>query len=349
MTTRTSSRRTSSTKDRAAGRDQVATALQEQLVEAVMQLTTSDGWTAMLDKLRQRAGSSMYRYSFNNTVMIQMQCPEASLVCSRTQWLAEHGRALKEGQKEKPVRIWAPTTARRAAAAPEESEQTGQQEATQETTGQGKARTPLRSASRFVLVPVYDVSQTEPEWQCHGRASYKITATLSVKSFHADIPGEAPAEMWRDLEAYATQQGYRVEFGETGDKGGWTDGETKTVRISNTATGAHAARVLAHEVGHIACGHMETSQDEYEEHQGRMEVEADSVAHMLCARYGLDAGVSVTPYLAEWAGFSPKRVKKMLIKTGETVRKAFGAVLESLEDCEAAQDGTAEVRELVAA
>ncbi|MFD5610465.1 ArdC-like ssDNA-binding domain-containing protein [Kitasatospora sp. NPDC127060] len=306
---------------KAAEREQLAEELHQQLTAAVMSLVTSEGWTAMLAQVAKAAGTEIGRYSANNMFMILMQCPQASAVCSYKQW-QERGRQVVKG--EKSIRIWAPMTVKK------KDEETG--EVATDKDGNEKKRT------LFKLVPVFDVSQTEPVWQQPKDGLYFITPALPapVKRFGADTPGEAPAEMWRSLEAYAVHHGYTVETGDTGLARGYARPSTKTVMISEKVTPAQAAVTLAHEVaGHVACGHTEDMGGHFR-HRGQMETEADSVAHMVAAFYGVDATVKVAPYIGEWAGGESKDVERLLIATAENVRKAFRAFLEFRESPEAA-------------
>ncbi|WP_331727525.1 ArdC-like ssDNA-binding domain-containing protein (plasmid) [Kitasatospora sp. NBC_00374] len=305
-----------------AKREQLENDLHEQLAAAVMELVTSEGWTAMLAQLAKASATDIGRYSANNIFMILMQCPQATAVCSYNQW-QERGRQVIKG--EKSIRINAPMTGKR------KDEETGKVA----TDKDGNEKTYIR----FKLVPVFDASQTEPMWQHNPKSgTYFITPALAgpVKAFGADTPGAAPAEMWQTLEAYAVHHGFRVETGHTGAARGWAQPSTKTVRISDQVTPAQASVTLAHEVaGHVALGHTEDPAG-YFLHRGEKETEADSVAHMIAAFYGVDATVKVAPYIGEWAGGDSKEVRQMLSATAETVRKAFRAFLEFRESPEAA-------------
>ncbi|MGV9268167.1 ArdC-like ssDNA-binding domain-containing protein [Kitasatospora sp. NPDC003701] len=310
---------------KAAEREQLAQELHDRLSAAVMGLVTSEGWTAMLYQMAKAAGTEIGRYSANNMFMIFMQCPQATAVAGFGEW-KKQGRQVVKG--EKSIRIWAPMTVKK------KDQETG--EVATDKDGNEKKRT------LFKLVPVFDVSQTEPAWQWQdperNDGLFFITPALPqpVKRFGADTPGEAPAEMWQALEAYAVHHGYRVETGETGRARGYARPSTKTVRISDKVTPAQASVTLAHEVaGHVACGHTE-DMDGYFRHRGQMETEADSVAHMVAAFYGVDATVKVAPYIGGWAGGESKEVERLLIATAENVRKAFRAFLEFRESPEAA-------------
>ncbi len=78
-----------------------------------------------------------------------------------------------------------------------------------------------------------------------------------------------------------------------------------------------AARVLAHELAHLECGHCEHGGYSC---RGRCEVEAESVAWLISAHFGLDTGSYSLPYVAGWAHAADRAgaVSK--------VRAAFAAV-----------------------
>ena len=80
---------------------------------------------------------------------------------------------------------------------------------------------------------------------------------------------------------------------------------------------AMAARVLAHELAHIECRHCK---DGGYSSRGRCEVEAESVAWLISAHFGLDTGSYSLPYVAGWAHAADRAgaVSK--------VRAAFAAV-----------------------
>ncbi|MEV7123966.1 ArdC-like ssDNA-binding domain-containing protein [Kitasatospora griseola] len=307
---------------KAAEREQQTEELHRQLTAAVMGLVTSEGWTAMLAQLAKASATDIGRYSASNIILILIQCPQATAVCSYNQWQQRRRQVMKG---EKAIWINAPMTGKK------KDDESGEVAADKD----GNARTYLR----FKAVHVFDASQTEPMWQHNpDDGLYFITPALpgQVKRFGADTPGEAPAEMRQSLEAYAVHHGYRVETGDTGTARGWAQPSTRTIRLSDKVTPAQACVTLAHEVaGHVALAHTEDPMG-YFLHRGEKETEADSVAHMIAAFYGVDATKKVAPYIGEWAGGESKEVERMLKATAENVRKAFRAFLEFRESPEAA-------------
>jgi len=81
-------------------------------------------------------------------------------------------------------------------------------------------------------------------------------------------------------------------------------------------------KVLAHELGHLECGHV-TDLPTYLTCRGRCEVEAESVAYVVAAAHGLDASGYTFAYLAGWAGGDPAMVRQ----AAETVTRAARTIL----------------------
>ena len=76
------------------------------------------------------------------------------------------------------------------------------------------------------------------------------------------------------------------------------------------------------ELGHLECGHVKDVPT-YLTCRGRCEVEAESVAYVVAAAYGLDASGYSFAYVAGWAGGDLTRVRQ----AAETVTKAARTIL----------------------
>jgi len=94
------------------------------------------------------------------------------------------------------------------------------------------------------------------------------------------------------------------------------------VRVRDDIDDAHAVKVLAHELGHLECGHV-TDLPTYLTCRGRCEVEAESVAYVVAAAHGLDASGYTFAYVAGWAGPDLSIVRQ----AAETVTKAARTIL----------------------
>lgn len=308
--------RRGTTKKTSASQD-TAKELHAQLTDKVAELVKSDGWAKLLLTLAEKNGTEIGRYSFGNMLLIWMQLPEASAVCSYKAW-GERGRQVLKGAKA--LRINAPMTAK-------QKDENGR--VAKDKNGNEKTHV------FFKMIPVFDVSQTEPTWQSGGHL-LTITPALPQPRRLPSITGEAPEGMWDDLAGQITQLGYTVERGDTGSANGYTQPKTMTVRVSDTLTEAHAVKTLAHELGHVMYDHV-SDLAEYQKHQGRWETEAESFAFMVSAHYGLDSSAYSAPYIGHWAGETPEEILKTVQETGNRVLKAFRAYLREVEAPETEQ------------
>ena len=119
----------------------------EVLEQGLKQLLESENWSEFLT-----IQSKFHSYSFNNTLMILMQQPEASYVAGFGAW-KKLGRHVKKG--EKGIAIFAPLIGKK-----ERTEEKVEPSEVAETLQQSEPTT-KKVLYGFRLVYVYDISQTE--------------------------------------------------------------------------------------------------------------------------------------------------------------------------------------------
>ncbi|RPK32479.1 hypothetical protein EES39_38460 [Streptomyces sp. ADI92-24] len=302
MATKTTRRRSTKSTKSAEEREAQMEALHEQLNTAIASLVSADGWKAVL----RATVANLGRYSANNMLLILAQCPQATQVRSFKQW-KEHGRSVRKG--ETGLRIFAPMTVKK-------KDETGAP--VLDENGQEKKRT------LFKTVAVFDVSQTEPKWQAADSPVFTITPALY--QLGGKVHGKAPAELWERLTVHVKGHGYAVSVEATGSADGYTDPKTGVIGIQASDPEAHRVITLAHEVGHVECGHV-ADLAEYRRHRGRMECEAESVAYIVAGVAGLDAALTSVPYIADWAGRTAEEVRETLAAASATVVRAARAIL----------------------
>jgi len=106
------------------------------------------------------------------------------------------------------------------------------------------AGAPGRRVHGFRAAYVFDISQTE------GDPLPEVGPVL--------LDGQAPAGLWEGLVAQVVAHGYRLQRGECGvGANGYTDPAEGVVRIRADVSDAQAVKTLAHELGHIECGHVQ--------------------------------------------------------------------------------------------
>jgi hypothetical protein len=233
-----------------------------QLEAACDELRSSEGWQRFA-----KARALLRGYSLNNTMLILAQRPDATTVASYRHWL-ELGRQVRRG--ERSLRIWAPSLRR------ERDESSGE-----ETT----------AVRAFVLVPVFDVSQTEGP-------------PLPEPPPVAALTGNSHAHLLAGLEREASEAGYAVERRNQmpGHAKGFVDHERHLIALSSTLEPNGQVAVLVHELAHV---HGARYKD-----FGRAgaEVVAETAAFIALSAARLDTRAQSIPYVSGWADAAPKEL-----------------------------------------
>jgi hypothetical protein len=102
---------------------------------------------------------------------------------------------------------------------------------------------------------------------------------------------------------------------------GWYSSRDQKIAVSRDKSQNQQAQTIAHELGHWALGH---SPDDGIPAQVR-ELEAESVAYLICQDYGLDVGESTWAYLLGWARDVENGVK-LLGDSMDRINKAYAMI-----------------------
>ncbi|MBX3099508.1 MAG: ImmA/IrrE family metallo-endopeptidase [Salinibacterium sp.] len=292
--------------------------LHERLSEAVTALTTGADWqraAVFAAKFRSR--------SFGNSLLIWVQHqaafaegrvpePEPTFVAGFKQW-QQLGRNVLKGQSGHV--ILAPVTAR-FAQLPSGGQPRRLARGEQPRPGE-VVRSGMVSGK---AVHVWDVSQTDG-------------APIPVHPAPVLLSGHAPAGLWAGLAGRVAAAGYTLTDAESaaaiGGANGVTNFTARTVQVRADMQDAARVKTLAHELGHVLL--HDPQEDAGPPHRGIGEVEAETVALMLCATYGLSTEDYSVPYVASWAsrvdGVEPADLVRTL---GEKVRRTVLDLLPQL-------------------
>ena len=104
--------------------------------------------------------------------------------------------------------------------------------------------------------------------------------------------------MWAALAAEVAAAGYGLERGDCGGANGVTDFVARTVRVRTDVDDLQAVKTLSHELAH--CLMHDPEQAAIARIRG--EVEAESVAYVVCQAAGMATTTYSLPYLARWSG-----------------------------------------------
>jgi hypothetical protein len=127
------------------------------------------------------------------------------------------------------------------------------------------------------------------------------------------------------LTAQINGFGYQVQVGDCRPAFGVTRRTDHTVTILPDQPPAQDVLTLAHELGHLACGHLTDDGAGYT-HRGTAEVEAESVAYILVTAAGMDTAAASFDYIGTWAGGDTDLLRATADKVTHTVRPLLTAL-----------------------
>ncbi|MDQ1492325.1 MAG: hypothetical protein QOD57_401 [Actinomycetota bacterium] len=265
--------------------------LQADIEQGVAELVEGEDWKRWL-----RVAAKFPRYSFRNTLLIQLQRPDSTVVMGYRAWQAL-GHQVRKG--EKAISILAPCTYKTNRNEDKDEDEDQEDPPTQT----GKARRVLRG---FRIAHVFDISATDGH-------------TVKPPPSPALLDGDAPAGLWDALAAHVTAEGFTLTRAPIpSGVNGTTNFATRTVTVADHLSPAQAAKTLAHELAHAVC---HTGMEYAMGCRGRAEVEAESVAFIICQAAGLATAAYSFRYVAGWSGGDPKIVKATAERVVECARE----------------------------
>jgi len=139
------------------------------------------------------------------------------------------------------------------------------------------------------------------------------------------LDGDAPTQMWDALATQVVGAGFTVqlvdEIASCPGAHGVSDMLAKTVQVATTGRSRAAqAKCLAHELAHVL---LHRGVD-YRAERGRFEVEAESVAYLVSAAFGLDTMDYTLGYVTSWANGDTD----LVLATAQTVQRCARAVID---------------------
>ena len=253
--------------------------IMKSLEEGVEKVFTSEQYQMYLQTM-----AKFHNYSFNNTLLIAMQRPDATLLAGYQTWQKKFHRHVKRG--EKGIKIIAPVPVKEKRQVEKIDEET--QEIVIGIDGQPETETVERILPRFRVTTVFDVSQTEGE----------PLPTLEVNELVGDV--FIYEDFMKGLEEISPVP-FQFQEIDSGAKGYYSNAE-KLVAIQTSMSQAQTMKTAVHEMTH-AIFHDRDVMEENGITKDRItkEVEAESVAYVVCNHFGLDTSDYSFNYVAGWS------------------------------------------------
>ena len=281
--------------------------LTDKLEQGLQDLFNSDSYRNYLSTM-----SKFHNYSFNNTLLIAMQKPDATLVAGYKAWQKNFERHVNKG--EKAIRILAPAPYK----IKEERDKIDPvtQELLLDKDGNPQKEEVEITIPAFRAVSVFDVAQTDG----------KPIPELAAKELLSDVEGYQ--DMIRAVEAISPVP---IELEEiAGDSKGYYDREAKRIAVQENMSESQTLKTMIHEVAHSKLHSKEVEQDEQmKKDRNTKEVEAESIAYTVCQHFGVDTSDYSFGYIAGW---SSGRDTKELRASMDTIRRTASELITGIEE-----------------
>ena len=281
--------------------------LTDKLERGLTELFNSDSYKNYLSTM-----SKFHNYSFNNTLLIAMQKPEASLVAGYKAWQKNFDRHVNKG--EKAIRILAPAPYK----IKEERDKVDPvtQEIMLDRDGNPQKEEVEITIPAFRAVSVFDVSQTDG----------KPIPELEAKELLSDVEGYQ--DMIHAVEAVSPVP---IEMEEiAGESKGYFDREARRIAVQENMSESQTLKTMIHEVAHSMLHNKEVEQDEQvRKDRNTKEVEAESIAYTVCQHFGVDTSEYSFGYIAGW---SSGRDTKELKSAMDTIRRTASELITGIEE-----------------
>ncbi|WP_148416387.1 ArdC-like ssDNA-binding domain-containing protein [Haloferax sp. KTX1] len=279
----------------------------DELVDDVNDAKASQDFQEWLD-----VQSRFHDYSHRNTLLINLQCLEATKVAGYNTWRNEFDRHVQEG--EQAIWIWAPIITTQC---PECKNSPSYHERSNCEYDETPPDEWSKGLVGFKPTSVFDVSQTEGE---------------PLPELETEATGDAD-DLVPALEDAAADIGVTVRIVDADE---WEHGDAKgvckyqnqrdlqpVVEAKARRNQADLAATLIHEFAHATLHSDVTDETE----RSKREVEAEAVAYIVGRYFELDTSGSAF-YLAAWQDDDADAIQERLGRIGSTAEELIGKVVE---------------------
>jgi antirestriction protein ArdC len=287
----------------------------DSIEQGIQSLFQSDRYAQYL-----RTMSRFHRYSVNNTMLIYMQKPDATLVAGFNKWRDQFTRNVMRG--EKGIKIIAPTPFKKKI---------------EEEKLDPDTKIPVRDADgniimeekeikipMYKVVSVFDVSQTEGKplpTLANGLTGnvkqYEIFMEALRRSSPVPLAFEA---MEPNTDGYFSEKDQRIAI-----RSDMSEVQTVSAAVHEIT---HATLHNYEQARLAAAKEDETAKPPKPKDRHTEEVEAESVSYAVCQYYGIQTGENSFGYIASWS-----RGKELpeLRASLETINKTASGLITDID------------------
>lgn len=283
-------------------RQEVLKDLTEQLEKSIQDFMESEKYKAFLSSM-----AKFHNYSLNNQILIAVQKPDSTLCAGYTTWQKQN-RYVKKG--EKGIRIICPSPYKKEYLKDVIDKTTGKPELLSD--GRTKQEIVQKVIPFFKVGYVYDISQTE------GQPLPEIADILE-----GDLDEGLKSLKEAMLQASPVPVCFQPIDGETN---GFYSPAAGEIVVDSTLSEKQSLKTLIHETAHALLHNPEASSSQPT--RETKEVEAESVAYVVCQYFGLDTSDYSFGYIAGWSsGKGTPELKASL----ENIRNTSNEIISNVE------------------
>lgn len=252
--------------------------------------------------------SKFHNYSFNNSLLIAMQMPQASLVAGYSKWKNTFHRQVEKGQKA--IKIIAPSPYKIDKIQDKIDPDTNRPML--DTNGNIVKEKIKVVIPAYKVTNVFDVSQTSGE---------------PIPSLVNELSGNVE-EYNKFIEAIKKTSTVPIKFAEIDTSAkGYYNIEDKCIVIKDNMSEVQTAKTLIHEIAHSIL-HEKDNGIEKEADRNTKEVQAESVAYATCQHFNIDTSDYSFGYIAGWS--SGKDVEE-LRNSMNVIRQTASDLINGIE------------------
>ena len=249
----------------------------DKLEEGIGQLFQSGRYAEYLAVM-----AKFHNYSYGNILLIMTQCPSASQVAGYNDWKRKFGRQVKRFAKG--IKILAPCSYKHQIEIPKIDKST--QKPVIGVDGKPEMQVQEVKKTYYKIVTVFDVQQTT------GKPLPELASELN---------GEV-AGFDKLLTTLIDISPMPVEFSElSGSTKGYCSYLEQRIMVKEGMSQTQTLKTLVHEICHAKCHNPETLAETDNKSRQTREVEAESVAYVVCQNLGIDTADYSFGYIAGWS------------------------------------------------
>lgn len=289
--------------------EQALKEITERLEKGIENLFDSERYREYL-----RVMSKFHHYSFQNSVLIALQRPDATYVAGLTSWNKNFKRNVVKGEHGIKIIAYAPRKVQKKVTVIEPVTNLP----ILDKDGNPITETKEMMIPDYKVAHVFDISQTEGA-ELPNIATNLQTSVEQYQEIYDAVTGISPVPI--SFEPL------------TGEVHGYYSLTDKKIVICEGMSELQTLKTTIHEIAHAKLHDIDVNAPKEEKEnlpdKFTREVEAESIAYTVCQHYGLDTSEYSFGYIAGWStGRDMKELKNSL----QTIRDTASVLIDQIDE-----------------